>query len=362
MALVVSKPKETAQQQPEAQGVLHGAPHPLATLLASGPKAASLQLKTNRANRSPRVAALNTLGQSLNAGRTPGIAQREVVNKKVKEEDLDKIRDIETFFTNVDTATQNAYKYVVSVPTLGAYAALNGYSDQWSTSWAAYMGGALPSLMAAKFGYAIETLVSHSSSEFVAKAPSGCGIATQVAVGGTRPDLVLTRDGAHLAWADLTAANSGGHIFDKDGWEQKIDNFAEVTYDSLDLATMTLMRGNNTNTGALTTAELQQRKEASRLAHLANQQSWYTFGERFKKSNCTLPMNREHYLLNPTALQAFIQQKLKTDFGLAADIDLAMVPSILAAMGVSASAWGFGIGYTGSVAAGEAWLLDNPPP
>ena len=63
--------------------------------------------------------------------------------------------------------------------------------------------------------------------------------------------------------------------------------------------------------------------------------------------------------LDPAVPREFIRRKLNATFGV--DIDMKLVPSILAAMHVGAGAWGFVTGFSQSEKAGEAWLIDHAP-
>lgn len=104
----------------------------------------------------------------------------------------------------------------------------------WAATAQAYYDDptAAPNFIHARFGYAIEEL---STAQLPANS-NGLSINLQVAAGHTRPDIVL-RDGAFdVAWIDITAEDSKGHILGKEGAGWKTRPFvSEILYDSLDL-------------------------------------------------------------------------------------------------------------------------------
>jgi hypothetical protein len=297
-----------------------------------------------------------------------GQVQRQVENAKY-DTSKDKAKDAaaaKLFFESYDQAVGKAYQFAVTVPSLGAYAELNGYTKLWGQKWQEHLSGGAPKLMAAAFGYVIESLVSESRSEYCPKAPGSYSVATQVPSGGTRPDLVLSmsREGAQVAWLDLTAANSADHIFSKDGWDKKIANFAEVTYPSLDLATMALMKQNKDNKGALSKEEFAERVKAASAEHAKKKAAWRAFGQQFTVANMRgalkdKGLTKEAIGLSPELGQNFIRGQLEDKLG--TKIDNKLVPSILVAMGLSAAPWGYLTGTSQSEKAGEAWLIDNCP-
>jgi hypothetical protein len=271
-----------------------------------------------------------------------------------------------SFFEAYETAAQNAYKFAVSVPSLDAYATLDGRTKLWVEKWQEHLAGKTPKLMAASFGYVIESLVSNSRSEFCPKAPGGCSVLPQMTSGGTRPDLVLalSSGSAQVAWLDLTASGSADHIFAKEGWAKKISNFAEVTYPSLDLGTLALMKQNKDNKGALSPEEFEKRKAAAHAEYVRQKQHWITVGQQFTiktlgKDLRASGLTKEMIGLQPNRGQDFIRQKLDAAFN--TTLDNKLVPSILAAMGVNAGPWGYLTGTSQSEKAGEAWLIDNCP-
>lgn len=291
--------------------------------------------------------------------------QRDVENATYGGTDEDGKVVAKSFFDAINSAAQEAYKYVVAVPSLGAYAGLNGYTQHWHSLWTSYTSGGRPKLMAAAFGYVIESLVSDPRSPIHPAAPSGYSVVPQVTYGGTRPDLVLRlkKGTTDLAWCDLTASQSVDHIYDKEGWETKVGIFAEVTYPSLEPGTLALMVQNKDNTGPMSEAEFEEKMKVAREVYAKRKAHWIALGEQFqysrlrRKVGSTLEMQR----LQPAIPRAWIANALKEHFGSETVPNEKMVPSILAAMGVNPSSWGYTTGFNTSERAGEAWLVDNDP-
>jgi hypothetical protein len=263
------------------------------------------------------------------------------------------------FFATVDAATQEAYRYVLTVPLLGAYAPLDGHTLLWIDLISDHFAGYSVHLHTA-FGYVVESLVSNPLSEFHAGAPGGYRVVAQVASGGTRPDLVLCQGDRQVAWVDLTASNSQGHIWSKESWSTKIGHFVEVTYPSLDSAGLALMKANENSTGTLDPAEFKATMEEAKRRHRLMQAAWRELGKNFRVGGRRFtPAQREQFSLDPSLKQTACQTMLTDHFGCA--IDLAIVPSILAAMGIGSGTWGFTTGTSENVALGESWLIDHAP-
>ncbi len=280
--------------------------------------------------------------------------QREIENATYGEHDAD---DAKAFVSACNVAVQKAYAFVISVPSLGPFADLDGRTAHWLRLWSDHLADKRPKLLAAAFGYAIESLVTNAP-EFMPEKPSGCTVLPQVVVGGTRPDLVLSKEGKMIAWVDLTASASADHIFDKDDWASKIHNFAEVTYPSLDLSTLALMKQNKDGKSAYSAEEVEERRKAAEIEYEKNKSFWIKTGEQFSMS-AYAGKKSSSWKLDDALPRAFIQGKLIEFFG--TPIELKLVPSILWAMGVNPVPWGFRIGFSMSEKAGEAWLIDNAP-
>jgi len=292
--------------------------------------------------------------------------QRTIDNITCKDDDNDNIQAAKTFFSSINDAVQKAYQYAVMFPHLGGYADIDGHTKHWVDLWQAYIDDEKPKLMAAAFGYVVESLVSNKASEFYVKAPSSCTIATQVVSGGTRPDFVLYRKNKSIAWADITAEGSVDHIFSKDDWESKISIFAEILYPSLDPGTLMMMRQNKDNKGSISKEEFEKRAKAAREEYQRKKKEWEKLGQQFMKSYHSDNLKKIPQLstkdlqnINTDALRMFIRIKIMAKFN-ANSLEEKLVPSILAAMGVGSGQWGFNTGYSVSQRAGEAWLVDHP--
>ncbi len=303
--------------------------------------------------------------------------QRAIENETYGESVSDENRTkAGAFFKAFNTAVQNAYKFVISVPSIGAYKDLNGYTQLWCEKWGEFLTGGRPKLMAATFGYVIESLVSNDTSGFWPAPPSGCTVYTQVTSGGTRPDLVLRlkKGGSDIAWLDLTASESADHIFAKEGWSSKVGIFAEVTYPSLDPGTLALMVQNKDNTGELSEEEFKKRQEIAKALYEKRKAAWWKMGT--EKYSAKALKGKFHASLvskgfaskgikmlvdtRPELKREFIKGELESGFKTTID-DPKMIPSILAALGISPVTWNFTTGFSASERAGEAWLVDNDP-
>lgn len=293
------------------------------------------------------------------------IVQRQIENATFNTNDEEKISAAKAFFALVDQATQAAYQYVVNVPSLGVLAELDGRTSLWHRLWTEFVQGGKPKMMAAAFGYAVESLVSNPTSPYAAKIPVGFSVTCQYTSGGTRPDLVLRvqKGTTEVAWIDLTASNSANHIFSKDSWDNKVAIYAEVTYPSLDPATLALMVQNKDSTGPVSTEEFEKRQKIAQAVYEQRKQHWLEMGKKlqYSKLASSIGRSREEQRINPSIRQTFIAHKLQQTFGSAEIPDEKMVPSILAALGLLASSWGYTTGTSQSEKAGEAWLVDNDP-
>lgn len=139
-------------------------------------------------------------------------------------------RAIDAYVRALTVAVDKAYQYVLHNPLLGPYATLDGHTRHWIELWNIYLKTQKTQLMAAEFGYVIESLVSNDLSEFSAQKPADLGVVTQFSKGATRPDMVLMDRDEEVAWIDFTASASAEHIFkQKVGWA-KIRNIAEIAY------------------------------------------------------------------------------------------------------------------------------------
>jgi hypothetical protein len=101
----------------------------------------------------------------------------------------------------------------------------------------------VPKMIHARFGYAVETLASVKIKEM--GEFNGLKASLQESSGHTRPDVVLRKDKKVVAWLDITAEGSKGHIHKKQSslWKRQ-PYIAELIYPSLDLGNL-LKDGND---------------------------------------------------------------------------------------------------------------------
>lgn len=301
----------------------------------------------------------------LDLQRTAGNAavQRAIENATYHTDDPDRISAAQQFFAMVDARAQEAFQYVLATPSLGALVALDGRTALWAKLWTGYLATGDTQGLAAAFGYVIETLVSNPSSPYYAQASDGYAILPQVAKGGTRPDLVLVKDGEQIAWVDLTASDSGGHIFAKDSWDRHIPIYAEVTYPSLKPEHRKIMSDNRDNTGAISEEELNARLVAARERYERLRAYWKAVGAELRFSKWKAQVREMEGLSTYEMLEVQPQRKvpyildlLKNRFGIT-DLDADTAANILVALQVDPMPWGL-LGSS-SVGAGEAWLMAN---
>jgi hypothetical protein len=166
-------------------------------------------------------------------------AQREIVSSKYAAADKAVVED---YAKKVSDVVEKVFFAVGATPLLGEWATLDGYTELWVDKLSRWIkDGTKPELMAASFGYVIESI---ATGPLLPPAPSGMNIVKQAARGGTRPDLVLTKGGADVAWLDLTAKKSAGHIFNKEGGWQQTGNYAEIAYPSVEDSDLLTLKAN----------------------------------------------------------------------------------------------------------------------
>ena len=141
---------------------------------------------------------------------------------------------VDQYEIGLNNATQRAFDIVFSEP-LKDNQLIDGYTQLWSEQIQKYKQGKLKTgesqLLNANAGYAIESL----ATKVLAPAPGGGLTADlQSPRGNTRPDVILSKADEDIAWLDLTAEKSRGHIDLKNstGWKSK-PHVAEITYPSI---------------------------------------------------------------------------------------------------------------------------------
>lgn len=270
------------------------------------------------------------------------------------------------FFKSFKQSTESAYNFVMSAPTLGAYKDLDGHTKLWNTTWNDYMNGKKVGMMAAHFGYAVESLATNPLSQFYPSTfPKNTLVFEQMDLGSTRPDLVLTdKAGTFKAFGDLTAKGSTDHIFNKDNWSAKVPNFAEITYKSLDATDYVTMQGNHGNTAGLTSKQLAAKVSKARKRYQTAKAKWTKLGLTLRFSlqrKAVVKALGVHPDLDPDGVRGFIKDLLEEKLSIVAkrQVDVAekLVPSVLAAMGVSSTSWRYTTGYSQNMRVGEKFLL-----
>lgn len=288
-----------------------------------------------------------------------GVMQRAVENAKLDKTSAHAVA-VQKFFDSFNQKATDAFQYVLSVPSLGGLAGLNGYTRLWVRLWTDFLQGRPSQLMKAAFGYVIETLVCNPLSGFMPIPPSGYNFLMQLPVGGTRPDVVLVHGTTQITWLDLTASGSADHIFSKEGWDKKIPMYAEITYPSVSPSDVELMRKNKGNTGSITPEEFWKKVEAERIIYKRNKEYWVNLGKtQFSRTNYKEEIKHPSWW-SEEQFRTFIKSKLELYFKIV-DIDLKMIPNILIAMKVDPGTWKYTTGYSQSEGAGEAWLTDHAP-
>lgn len=304
------------------------------------------------------------------------VTQREVSES---EHDDDDDREAVVAFENAfNTAVQQAHHHVIAAPRLGALANLDGHTSKWVEDWTAAMNGNAPGSLATSFGYAIESL---TTMVYLPAAPQGMTIQLQGVRGGTRPDLILRGDNGDIAWMDITASASAGHIWDKVGWDQQ-PHVSEVTYPSLAMEHRQLMVNNNNEEAPVgfDAGDFEEQIQQAIALRDLRRERWQDIGpellnayrDQHPVGRMLAELDPRRYRQNPMLHAIIAQFNLGIDgpedgpgVGFDAVQDSGAVaelrrnaPHILRAVGLVPATYGF-IG--GGALAGEGWLLHNDP-
>ena len=162
-----------------------------------------------------------------------GVLQRKVkVHRKSNEQPV-LVNKAALVADKVDDLTQDARKIALNWKEC-----IHSNSSKvrlWGESAQAFFDNpqVVPPFTHARFGYAIEEIVNQNLADEI----EGLTVDQQVTVGSTRPDVVVSIGRKQIAWLDITANNSTGHIFGKDGagWRTRLF-VAEILYKSLNLS------------------------------------------------------------------------------------------------------------------------------
>jgi hypothetical protein len=278
--------------------------------------------------------------------------QRRVISETTKTSTTD-TSAISSFVQQLNTAMQQAYLYVLHVPELGAHANLDGYTERWAELYRDYKQNKPAPLIAAAFGYAIESL---TTLVYLPNAPAGMVIELQGPRSGTRPDVILKRGTVDLAWLDLTAdsASSRGHIWEKVGW-QDVQHTAELGYPPLDLSQInpTPNYTDNVDLGAFKKREHWIKKQQGIRRHL-----WGNLRNTFQRTGKRLdPIIAEREY--PKRIMAKLSDYFKVPLDPTSNDDQATAASLLTVMGVDPKTWK--LMNSVSRARGESFLLQHDP-
>lgn len=184
---------------------------------------------------------------------------------------------VEGIAEQIDARVERAAAAVLSDP--GAVPVIDGHTRNWVNSYNEWIDpattperrAAIEGLFPRQFGYAVETMANGLIRDEVGPTlDDDITISTQVTHGATRPDLVVIRTDPvsglkqELAWIDITADASVGHIHNKQSslWDTR-PYVAETLYPSLD----------RTQLGSNSSPEARQMAEAIAAAHARQQEA-----------------------------------------------------------------------------------------
>ena len=280
------------------------------------------------------------------------VIQRDTVEHKIQNGDHEaRIREV---LAELNEAVNQAYLYVLSVPSLFEYKnEKNGHLEEWIARWNKYLDEGDATMLPASFGYVIETL----ATLYFYKQPAD--VAFQQTRAGTRPDVVVFKKLQDIAWIDITSVGSAGHIFDKDDWDSKVDNYAEIVYPSLDDGTLLLMRNNrNKQNPDYNINDMLNRRQAATERYKAQQQYWIQRGEELDIILMNL-RNKDTLAKEGLDYGSFHKQATLAviDFLGGEDREAqymhGKVPSVLRAMNIGTTKFGYSTGPVASEKTGD---------
>lgn len=145
------------------------------------------------------------------------------------------------------------------------------------------------SLIAAKYGYAVEEYVNLRIAVGIPSIPIGYRVRLQVTHGHTRPDIVILKeDGMEIAWLDITNESNWGHIQNKDGnWKDKRKFIAELLYPDFDASQIAFgSRSIASRSAASSIARQAAERERRLMRHMAQKMNLALceFKERIRRS------------------------------------------------------------------------------
>lgn len=286
------------------------------------------------------------------------IIQREVENSKYVGEYA---KGVEEYVGKLNAAVKKVWGMIILAPTLGEYAQLDGHTKLWVQKITTYgQTKKDPGGLHTAFGYAVESLVVCKA--FLPSPPAGVTIAQQGTRGSTRPDLILLNNGNDVAWLDLTASSSAGHIFSKSGgWKQAV-SYAEISYPSIgqtDLINMATSAVNSPNASfgsEISYADYVKQQEQANKDLKDKLDAW--------KAVLTDALKEVKQIrLHTTDTSPRINGSVNVLTGIFGhSIDPKLANNIIAAVELNPKTYGFITGYSCNKSTGVAYLIDKSIP
>ncbi|GGN28029.1 hypothetical protein [Streptomyces fuscichromogenes] len=153
------------------------------------------------------------------------------------------VKSLDKWFKALEALTAKAAAEINQRPT--TIQAPGKHIERWYGTFALYLEtGQTPPFFAARYGYAVETLVTakirNDEDGILHTLPPGWSVRFQVSHGTTRPDIVVVDEkGKEYGWYDITSEASRGHIDSKigSGWRTR-GHVGEACYPTLDPDTL----------------------------------------------------------------------------------------------------------------------------
>lgn len=302
-----------------------------------------------------------TAWQAIQRRLTRPVIQRDI---PYEEYDGDHAGAAESYAKALDKAVQKAWAAVQSTPLLGKLADYDGHTQLWAEKMADFAKtGSDPGGLHTSFGYVIESL---ATGPLKPDPPSGYHVLLQGSRGGTRPDVILRHGFSDAAWLDITASNSQGHIFNKEGGWQQVSNFAEITYPSVDISEMVKMKNKVGTTAGdeldlgVDPNKILQEKIAAQKALLEKQQKWQRMGSKWLEP--VKKMKGRSMFSNFDEMKAELTKKLLAKaLEIEDGLDNRTAASIISAMKLLPTTYGFRTGVSVSTGTGISILQDIDP-
>jgi hypothetical protein len=282
--------------------------------------------------------------------------QRDVPHKKYTGDEKAKVED---YAGKLDGAVQKAWAGIKATPALGRLADYDGHTYHWAEKITDYAKtGTDPGGLHTAFGYAVESL---ATGPLKPGTPSGLTAVLQGARGGTRPDVILRSGTGDVAWLDITASKSHGHIFNKVGWDA-LPNYAEVTYPSIEQSELSQMKtavgtthGTDPDLGGANIEAALKQKEEARAALAIKMEKWKGIVSGWMAEVLAIrgdPSTRD--ATRAARALTILRTKLNQP-----DLDAASATSVLWSLGITPTY--YGLLNSASTATGISILQDADP-